>query len=111
MTKRYSRRRHAGNRLSRLPWSSPLPLGPRRAGAASTTARNTAVSGSITFDGIWTGSEATDFGDVIKAFNQVYPKVKVNYKPLGNNETTVLATAITGGNPPDMADIAAPRGM
>jgi hypothetical protein len=79
--------------------------GAAKSGAAS---RNTAVSGSVSFDGIWTGSEATDFGDVIKAFNKVYPKVKVNYKPLGNNETTVLATAITGGNPPDMADIAAP---
>ena len=49
-----------------------------------------AVSGSITFDGIWTGSEATAFGKVIKAFNQVYPKVKINYKPVGNNVPTVL---------------------
>ena len=68
----------------------------------------TAVSGSITFDGIWTGSEATAFGDVIKAFNKVYPNVKVNYKPVGNNVPTVLATAIAGGHPPDMADIAQP---
>ena len=45
---------------------------------------------------------------MIKAFNKVYPNVKINYKPLGNNVTTVLATAITGGNPPDMADIAQP---
>ena len=82
-------------------------------GAAKTTAARAAtaraaVSGTVTFDGIWTGSEATAFGDVIKAFNKQYPNVKINYKPLGNNETTVLATAITGGNPPDMADIAAP---
>lgn len=76
--------------------------------SAGAIARNTAVSGSVTFDGIWTGAEATDFGLVIKAFNKVYPNVKIKYKPLGNNETTVLATAITGGNPPDMADIAAP---
>ena len=67
-----------------------------------------AVSGSITFDGIWTGSEATAFGKVIKAFNEVYPNVKVNYKPVGNNVPTVLATAIAGGHPPDMADIAQP---
>ena len=45
---------------------------------------------------------------MIKAFNKVYPKVKVNYKPLGNNLTTVLSTAIAGGHPPDMADIAQP---
>jgi alpha-glucoside transport system substrate-binding protein len=67
-----------------------------------------AVSGSITFDGIWTGSEAAAFGKVIKAFNSVYPNVKVNYKPVGNNVPTVLATAIAGGHPPDMADIAQP---
>jgi alpha-glucoside transport system substrate-binding protein len=67
-----------------------------------------AVSGSISFDGIWTGSEATAFGGVIKAFNKAYPNVKVNYKPVGNNVPTVLATAIAGGHPPDMADIAQP---
>jgi hypothetical protein len=66
------------------------------------------VSGSISFDGIWTAAEATAFGKVISAFNKVYPKVKVNYKPVGNNVPTVLATAIAGGHPPDMADIAQP---
>ena len=69
---------------------------------------DTAVSGTVTFDGIWTGSEAKAFGDVIKAFNKVYPKVQVNYNSLGNNLPTVLATAIAGGHPPDMADIAQP---
>ena len=78
------------------PSSSAAPSGP------------SAVSGSISFDGIWTGSEAAAFGKVIKAFNQVYPKVHVNYKPVGNNVPTVLATAIAGGHPPDMADIAQP---
>jgi alpha-glucoside transport system substrate-binding protein len=74
----------------------------------SSTSSTKAVSGTVTFDGVWTGSEATDFGDVIKAFNKVYPKVKVKYNPLGNNLTTVLSTAITGGHPPDIADIAQP---
>ena len=32
------------------------------------------VSGSITFDGVWTGAEAKSFGDVIKAFNSVCEK-------------------------------------
>ena len=67
-----------------------------------------AVSGSVSFDGIWTGAEATAFGKVIKAFNKVYPNVKINYKPVGNNVPTVLATSIAGGHPPDMADIAQP---
>jgi alpha-glucoside transport system substrate-binding protein len=67
-----------------------------------------AVSGSISFDGIWTAGEAKAFGAVIAAFNKKYPKVKVNYKPVGNNLPTILATAIAGGRPPDMADIAQP---
>jgi hypothetical protein len=75
---------------------------------AQHTQVNKAVSGSVSFDGIWTGAEATAFGKVIKAFNKVYPKVHVNYKPVGNNVPTVLATAIAGGHPPDMADIAQP---
>jgi alpha-glucoside transport system substrate-binding protein len=83
-------------------------LGAKTSAANKSAKANTAVSGSITFDGIWTGAEAASFGKVISAFNKVYPKVKVNYKPLGNNVSTVLATAIAGGHPPDMADIAQP---
>jgi len=78
----------------------------RAKGAAA--GQNLAVAGSISFDGIWTGSEATAFGKVIAAFNKVYPNVHVNYKPVGNNMPTVLGTAIAGGHPPDMADIAQP---
>jgi alpha-glucoside transport system substrate-binding protein len=72
------------------------------------TKSTSAVSGSITFDGVWTGAEAKAFGDVIKAFNKVNPNVKVNYKPVGDNLPTVLSTAVAGGKPPDMADIAQP---
>jgi len=79
--------------------------------SASRTSKSgaTAVSGTITFDGIWTASSGQkQFADVIKAFNKLYPKVHVNYKPVGNNLPTVLATAVAGGHPPDMADIAQP---
>lgn len=75
----------------------------------SKTQVNTAVSGSISFDGIWTASSGQkQFQDVINAFEKLYPKVHVNYKPVGNNLPTVLATAVAGGHPPDMADIAQP---
>ena len=84
------------------------PGGSAKTGTAKTPTRNTAVSGSVSFDGVWTGSEAAAFGKVIAAFNKVYPDVKVKYNPLGNNLPTVLSTAIAGGNPPDMADIAQP---
>jgi alpha-glucoside transport system substrate-binding protein len=79
-------------------------------GSSATKARQgqSAVSGSITFDGIWTGAEAKSFQAVISAFNKVYPNVKVNYKPVGDNLPTVIATAVAGGHPPDMADIAQP---
>ena len=76
--------------------------------AASGSARAAGVSGTVTFDGVWTGSEAASFGKVIKAFNKVYPNVKIKYNPLGNNVSTVLSTSIAGGHPPDMADIAQP---
>jgi alpha-glucoside transport system substrate-binding protein len=87
-----------------------LAAGLAGAGTSSPTRvhQNLAVSGSISFDGIWTAAEATAFGKVISAFNKVYPKVHVKYKPVGNNVPTVLATAIAGGHPPDMADIAQP---
>jgi len=79
-----------------------------RTSSSTRAHQNLAVSGSISFDGIWTAAEATAFGKVIAAFNKVYPNVKVKYKPVGNNVPTVLATAIAGGHPPDMADIAQP---
>ena len=75
-------------------------------GTTSTTQAQ--VSGSISFDGVWSGAEATAFESVIAAFNKQYPNVKVNYKSLGDNLPTVLSTAVAGGKPPDMADIAQP---
>ena len=76
---------------------------------AQTLKVNTAVSGSVSFDGIWTASSGQkQFQDVINAFHKLYPNVHVNYKPVGNNLPTVLATAVAGGHPPDMADIAQP---
>jgi len=68
-----------------------------------------AISGTISFDGIWTSSSGQkQFQDVINAFNKIYPNVHVNYKPVGNNLPSVLQTAVAGGHPPDMADIAQP---
>src|SRR5207237_4806046 len=67
------------------------------------------VSGTVTFDGIWTSATGQKpFQAIIDAFHKLYPKVTVNYKAVGNNLPTVLATAVAGGHPPDMADIAQP---
>jgi ABC-type glycerol-3-phosphate transport system substrate-binding protein len=79
------------------------------AGSGSGASKPTrAVSGSISFDGVWTGQEANHFQAVIKAFQKQDPRVTVNYKPVGDNLPTVLSTAVAGGRPPDMADIAQP---
>src|SRR5581483_9527597 len=82
------------------------------AGAQHTISKSgvdASVKGTINFDGIWTSSSGQkQFQDVINAFNKKYPNVKVNYKPVGDSLPTVLATAVAGGHPPDMADIAQP---
>jgi alpha-glucoside transport system substrate-binding protein len=71
--------------------------------------QNLAVSGTVTFDGIWTSTSGQkQFQDVINLFNKKYPNVHVKYKPVGDSLPTVLATAVAGGKPPDMADIAQP---
>ena len=77
--------------------------------STSTSKVNTSVKGTVTFDGIWTSSTGQkQFQGVIAGFHKLYPNVNVHYKPIGNNLPTVLATAVAGGHPPDMADIAQP---
>jgi ABC-type Fe3+ transport system substrate-binding protein len=45
---------------------------------------------------------------VIDGFNEQYPNVKVKYTSGGDNLAPLLATAIEGGNPPDLAAIGQP---
>lgn len=79
------------------------------AGAQKTLKPNAGISGTVSFDGIWTSSSGQkQFQDVINAFNKLYPNVTIKYKPVGDSLPTVLATAVAGGKPPDMADIAQP---
>ena len=66
------------------------------------------VSGNVSVMGIWTGEEQKKFQAVIDAFNEQQPDVTVKYNPVGDNLPTVLSTAVEGGNPPDIADIAQP---
>jgi alpha-glucoside transport system substrate-binding protein len=86
----------------------PLALLATSGSGSGATKSTQAVSGSIVFDGIWTGAEAKSIGAVISAFNKVYPKVHVSYKPVGDNLPTVVGTALAGGRPPDIADVAQP---
>jgi alpha-glucoside transport system substrate-binding protein len=75
---------------------------------SSSTSANTSVSGSVKFWGIWSASEQKAFESVIAGFNKQYPNVHVTYTSKGNDIPTILATAITGGSPPDVADVAQP---
>ena len=67
-----------------------------------------AVSGSVSIIGIWTGPEQKRFQAVLDGFQKLYPNVKAKYTSGGDNTPTILATAIQGGNPPDLASIGQP---
>jgi alpha-glucoside transport system substrate-binding protein len=69
---------------------------------------NQDVSGSISLMGIWVGTEQQSIQAVLDGFQEQYPNVDVKYNAAGDNIVTVLATAVQGGNPPDLATIAQP---
>jgi alpha-glucoside transport system substrate-binding protein len=79
-------------------------------GTASQTkqTRSEAVSGDLSIIGIWTGPEQKRFQAVLNGFKKLYPNVSVKYTSGGDNTPTILATAIQGGKPPDLASIAQP---
>ena len=66
------------------------------------------VSGSVDIAGVWTGEEAQSFQAVLDGFRAEYPNVTVNYDAAGDELPTVLATAVQGGNPPDLAAVPQP---
>lgn len=66
------------------------------------------VSGTVDVAGVWTGEEAQAFQTVLNGFEEENPDVTVNYDPAGDELPTVLATAVQGGNPPDLAAIPQP---
>jgi alpha-glucoside transport system substrate-binding protein len=77
-------------------------------GGTKTVAGDENISGKLSVVGIWTGDEQKSFQAVVDAFHAKFPKVTVKYNPAGDNVPTVLATAVQGGHPPDLATIAQP---
>ena len=77
-------------------------------GAAGSTGGANCGSGSISLMGIWVATEQKSIQAVLDGFKQKCPDVTVKYNPAGDNIVTVLATAVQGGNPPDIASIAQP---
>jgi alpha-glucoside transport system substrate-binding protein len=77
-------------------------------GAQGTTGGAECGSGSISLMGIWVSTEQKSIQAVLDGFKEKCPDVTVKYNPAGDNIVTVLATAVQGGNPPDLATIAQP---
>jgi len=69
---------------------------------------NEDVSGEVSVSGVWTGEEAKSFEAVLAGFEEQYPEVSTSYDAAGDELPTVLATAVKGGNPPDLAAIPQP---
>jgi alpha-glucoside transport system substrate-binding protein len=70
---------------------------------------NSAVSGTIVFDGVWTSSTGQpQFQAVIDQFERLYPNVHVAYRPIGPGLPIALEAEVAAGHPPDMADLAQP---
>jgi alpha-glucoside transport system substrate-binding protein len=65
------------------------------------------ASGSITVMAVWTGTEGENFQAVLDGFKEKNPDVDVSYKS-AQDITTVLSTAVEGGNPPDVAALPNP---
>jgi alpha-glucoside transport system substrate-binding protein len=75
---------------------------------ASAKSTKKSVSGSVSIVGVWTGPEEKSFNAVLAGFKKKNPNIKVSYKSTGDNTPTVLATAVAGGNPPDLASVSQP---
>lgn len=76
--------------------------------AAEEGGANEDVSGSVSLMGIWVGTEQEGIEAVLAGFEEAYPNVDASYNAAGDELVTVLATAVEGGNPPDLATIAQP---
>ncbi len=75
--------------------------------AISSNAKHGA-SGSISVMAVWSGDEQKGFEAVLAGFKKANPGVNVKYTSAGDQLPTVLSTAVTGGNPPDLAVLPQP---
>jgi ABC-type glycerol-3-phosphate transport system substrate-binding protein len=82
--------------------------GSSSSGGGTTAEGSSDVSGNVSMVGVWTGDEQKHFQQVLDAFMEKYPNVKVTYRSTGDNTPTVLSTAVEGGNPPDLAAVSQP---
>jgi alpha-glucoside transport system substrate-binding protein len=77
-------------------------------GEAPAAEEGDGVSGEIAVMAVWTGPEQEAFQAVLDGFTEANPDVTVNYTSAGDQLPTQLATAVEGGNPPDLAVLPQP---
>ncbi|HSC90274.1 MAG TPA: ABC transporter substrate-binding protein [Gaiellaceae bacterium] len=75
--------------------------------AAATEGGAAPVSGSVSILALWTSGEQDSFMAVLDGFKEQNPDVTISYKS-AEDVRPVLATAIEGGNPPDIAAVPNP---
>jgi len=63
---------------------------------------------TISVMAVWTGEEQKSFEAVLAGFEKANSGFSVKYTSGGDQMPTVLATAVQGGNPPDIAILAQP---
>ena len=69
------------------------------------------ISGTVSIISEATGAEQEHFKNVLADFKKLYPDIDTKYTSAGRNLTTILSTAVAGGNPPDMALLPQPGFM
>ena len=98
----------ASSSSRRSPCSPPAcGKSPEPAPATGSPSAAANVSGNVSVMAVWSGAEQKAFQTVIDGFTAKYPDVTVKYTSAGDQLPTVLSTAVQGGNPPDIAAVAA----
>jgi alpha-glucoside transport system substrate-binding protein len=89
-----------------------LALGATLAAAAVASGRDSTptsteqrrqISGTVSIISEATPAEQENFRAVLNGFERQYPRVNVRYTNAGRNISTILSTAVAGGNPPHVA--------
>jgi ABC-type glycerol-3-phosphate transport system substrate-binding protein len=73
--------------------------------------KKSGTKGTISIIAKWTGDEQKSFEAVLAGFKKANPDVKVTYQGAGDDAPQVIATAIAGGNPPDIGTMPQPGTM
>ena len=96
---------------NRMRFAVPLALvaaAAATAGTALSASATRAVSGKLAVTAVWSGAEQKSFEAVLAGFKKTNPGISVKYTSSGDQLPTVLGTAVTGGNPPDLAVLPQP---